>query len=146
MKLALVISLAMVLILAGCGGGSSASSSDVAGNWAATLTNSAGTTVYAFNTTLTQTSTNTAGGVTGTYAITNSSTCFEEFVSESGMLTIGSSANTLTLTIVGGQPGALSLDTLQMAGTVSGKTITGTWTLTGFGSCNGSGPLTMTKS
>lgn len=145
MKLALVVTLALVLILAGCGG-SSTPSNDVAGTWTATLTNSAGTTLFAFTTTLTQTSANTANGVTGSYSITNGATCFEEPVSENGELVTGT-ANTLALTIVGGSPGSLSvLDTLQLNGTVNGKTITGTWTLQGFSTCNGSGSFTMTRS
>lgn len=144
MKLTLWIALAMALILAACGSGSSTSNS-VAGTWTATLSNTAGTTVYVFNTALTQTSTDVVNGAGLTFT-TGGAPCFEELGSQTGQLTINGSANTFQLTISGAQPGASALNTLTLQGSVSGGKITGTWALQGFGGCSGSGNFTMTKS
>jgi hypothetical protein len=144
MKFTLWFALALALFLTACGSGST-NSNNVSGNWVATLTNTAGTAVYTINTSLSQSSTD---AVTGSFTFTAGGTpCFEEVGSETGQLTLGTTTNTLQLSIVGGQPGGLSLNTLTLNGTVSGSSISGTWTLAGFGSgCNGSGSFTMKKS
>jgi hypothetical protein len=43
------------------------------------------------------------------------------------------------------QSGSPSGNTLALAGTTSGNTISGTWTLTGSSGCTGNGTFTMTK-
>jgi hypothetical protein len=143
MKISLWIALATALILPGCGG--SSTSTDFSGNWAATLSNTASTTVYVFNAAFTQTSAD-AVTVAGLKFTTGGAPCFEELGSQTGQLTIGSTSTTLQLTILGAQPGASSLNTLTLEGTVSGSNVSGTWVLQGFGGCTGSGNFTMTKS
>jgi hypothetical protein len=144
MKLALCFALAMAMVLMACGGGSTTSSS-VAGSWAATLTNSSGTTVYAINTSLTQTSGTAISGTSITFT-TGGAPCFEELGTQSGQFVISGGTNSFALTITGAQPGAPSLNSLTLNGTLSGNKITGTWMLVGTGGCSGSGNFTMTKS
>jgi hypothetical protein len=139
----IVLALALTLTLAACGSGSS-TSNNLNGNWTATLSNTAGTTVYAFTTSLAQSST---GVVSGTFSFTTGAApCFEELGSETGQITVGSSTSSVQLILTGGQPGAISLNTLNLTGTLSGNTLSGSWILQGTIGCTGSGNFTMTKS
>jgi hypothetical protein len=138
----IAIVLAVGLVLAACGGSSSASDT-VTGNWTATLT---GTQDLTFTTSFTQ---NNGSTVTGTnLSFTTSTPCFTSGGSQTGSFVLSGNFNGnitggFQLTITSGTP---SGNTLVLQGTVNNNTITGTWTLTGLTSgCSGSGNFTLTK-
>lgn len=137
----MAIVLALGLVLAACGGGSSNSANTVAGNWTATLT---GTPTFSFTTSLAQ---NSGTVVTGTNLSFTSNSCFTSGGTQTGSFVLSGNFNgnitgTFQLTITSGTP---SGNTLVLQGTVNNNTITGTWTLTGTADCTGSGTFTMTK-
>ena len=138
----IAIVLAVGVILAACGGSSSASDT-VTGNWTATLT---GTQDLTFTTSFTQSNGST---VTGTnLSFTTSTPCFTSGGSQTGSFVLSGNFNgnitgAFQLTITSGTP---SGNTLVLQGTVNNNTIMGTWTLTGLTSgCSGSGNFTLTK-
>ena len=131
----------------GCGG--SSSSTNINGNWSASLTNSpTGPTIYAFTTTFTETS---GGGVSVTNFTFNSSngSCFAGSTTESGSFTLsgnfsGSVKGTFGMTITAQDTGGQ--DVLMLQGGVSGNnTITGTWSATGTSACVGQGTFTINR-
>ena len=133
------------LAMLGCG---SSSSTNINGNWSASLTNSpSGPTIYSFTTTFTEIS---GGGLSITnFTLTSNGSCFAGTTTESGSFTLsgnfsGSVKGTFGMTItsqdVGGQ------DVLTLQGGVSGNnTITGTWTATGTSACVGNGTFTINR-
>lgn len=134
------------LALGGCGGGNS-SGGTVNGNWTASLMGSGSSTpVFAFSTSLTQ-STGTTLSVTN-FTFTTASPCFVSGGTETGGFTLagnfsGNVTGALQMTVQSGNPGG---NTLTLQGSVNNNTITGTWVLSGVTSgCTGSGNFTMTK-
>ena len=141
----IAILVALGLILLACGGGSS-SSNTVTGNWTATLTNTDGTTAFAFTTSLSQSNGTMVTGANLTF--TTSTGCFTSAASQTGSFVLsgnlnGNLAGAFQLTITSATP---SGNTLTLQGTVNNNTVTGTWTLAGLiPGCTGSGNFTMTR-
>jgi hypothetical protein len=135
--------LALGVVLAGCGGGTSNSSlPTITGNWTATLTNTDMTPAFTFTTLLTQGSTTL---VTGGNLTFTSTACFTSGGTETGSFIVGANFNgnltgAFQLTIVSGTPPG---NTLTLKGTVNDNTIAGTWVLSG--GCRGAGTFTLTK-
>ncbi len=146
-SIGIMLLLALGLAMPGCG--SSSGSTNINGNWSASLTNSpTGPTIYAFTTTFTETS---GGGVSVTNFTFNSSngSCFAGPTTETGSFTLsgnfsGSVKGTFGMTITAQDAGGQDVLTLQ--GGVSGNnTITGTWSATGTSACVGQGTFTINR-
>lgn len=135
-KLAMVLIAAAVLTLAGCG--SNSRQGNINGHWTAVLSD----TNFSFATSLVV---NGDGTLSFTnFSFSSNSPCFVSGETESGSFAFtgdfnGNVTGTLTLKVVSGTPGG---NTLTLTGAVNGKSITGTWTVTGTG-CAGSGNFTM---
>ena len=138
--------LAIALLLAGCGSGSSNS---INGNWTAALTNSSNNSspILAFNVTLAA-----AGG--NNLSITNlkfttANGCFASGSTATGGFGLSGNMNGVTsggfqMNIQSAPPNGNNQLSLQ--GTVNNNTVTGNWTLTGTGSgCTGSGTFVMNR-
>jgi hypothetical protein len=145
-QLGMAMVLAVGLLLAACGGGSSRSAATVTGNWTATLTNTDSTPAFTFTTSLMQ---NSGTVVTGTnLSFTTNTPCFTSGGTQTGSFVLSGNFNgnitgAFQLTITSGTPAG---NTLTLQGSVNNNTITGTWTLTGVTSgCAGSGNFTMTR-
>ena len=144
MKKYAVASLAVLsLVLAGCG--SNNKSANINGNWSANLTNSNGTQVFSFSTSVTEMS----GGTLSfsNFSFSTNSSCFTSGNTESGTFGLAGDFNgnvngTFGMTVQSMNP---SGNLLTLNGTVNGNTISGTWTLTGSAGCSGNGNFTMTK-
>ena len=140
----LIALLLLGLSMTGCGSNSSGSG-NMNGSWAATLTNTDGSTAYAFTTTFTQGS---AGALTVTnFTFTSTGPCFATYpISETGSFGLsdnsGNVMGTFGMTITTLFPGATN-NVLTLQGTVNGPTISGMWTLTGVTGCTGNGTFTM---
>lgn len=132
------------LTLIGCG--SSSKPTNINGNWNATLTsNSTGSAVFAFGTSLKVNGDNSLS--ISNFSFTTDSPCFVSGETESGSFTLSGNFNgqvkgSFGLTVLSGSP---SGNTLTLAGTANGNTISGTWTLAGSSGCTGAGNFTMTK-
>jgi hypothetical protein len=135
--------LTVSLVLAGCG--SNSKSGTINGNWTASLTDTNGTQVFAFTTSVIE---NTDGTLSiSNFTFSTSSSCFVSGETESGTFALsgnfnGSVSGSFGMKVQSGTP---SGNVLNLTGTVNGNTITGTWTLTGGTGCSGSGNFTMTK-
>lgn len=152
--LATLAAIAILVLLAGCGGGSStANPNSTTGNWSVTLFNSNNVPVYAFTTKLNQqiatpSSTSPITGSNLNLTTTDpSKTCFNANSSaeQTGVYTVndtfnGLSVNSVQLTVVGA-PG-----TISMRGPFTTSSISGPWTLvtTGTG-CDVSGTFLMNR-
>jgi hypothetical protein len=145
-RFAIVVVLAFGLAAVGCGSGKSNGSGNINGNWTATLTDSNGTPVFGFGTSLTV---NNGGTLSITnFNFTTNSACFVSGDTESGSFALtgdfnGNVSGKFDFTINSGSPAG---NVLALSGTVNGGTITGTWTLTGGVGCTGNGAFTMNKS
>lgn len=144
-KICVIALLALGLTMAGCGSSSNNSSSgNINGTWSANLINTDGTTAFGFSTNFTQASGNS---VTVTNLTFNSpSPCFASTTTGTGTFGLGGNSNgtvtgTFGMTVTTMYPAMNNVLTLQ--GTVNGKTITGTWTLTGLSGCTGNGTFTI---
>jgi len=132
------------LTLIGCGS-SSSNSSNINGNWNATLVGSNNTTMFQFGTSFTA---NGDGSVTvSNFNFTSNSSCFANGATETGSFGVagdfnGNTNGTFGMTVQSTSP---SGNTLTLAGTDKGNTISGTWTLAGSTGCTGSGTFTMSK-
>jgi len=142
----IVLLISLGLILSGCGGGENSRGS-INGNWVATLTNSDGSTAFAFSTTFTQSA---SDGLNVTnFTFTTSSPCFVSGETQTGSFGVGGDFNgnitgVFGLTIRSGSPGG---NTLTLNGNVNNNKITGTWALTGISSgCTGGGNFTIVRS
>jgi hypothetical protein len=143
---AVVMLFAAALTLVGCGSNSSKNSGNINGNWTATLTDTGGAQVFRFATSLIVNNDGTLS--ISNFSFSTNSPCFVSGETESGGFALGGDFNgnvtgTFQLTVLSGAPGG---NTLVLSGTANGKTITGTWTLTGGTGCTGSGNFTMTQS
>jgi hypothetical protein len=138
----------LALGMVGCGS-SSSSSTNINGNWSASLTDSpSGPTVYAFNTTFTETS---GGGVSvSNFTFTSSNgSCFAGTTTETGTFSLGGNFNgtvtgTFGMTVTAQDTGGQDVLTLQ-GGVGPSNTITGTWSVTGSSACVGQGTFTINK-
>ncbi len=139
-KTNVIVLLLLALIMAGCGS-NTAGPGNINGNWSATLTDTNGSTVYAFTTTFTEAG---AGGLTVTnFTFTSTGPCFaSDPTSQTGTVgltdTNGNLTGTFGMNISTIFPGATN-NVLTLQGTVNGNTISGTWTLTGQTGCSGNG-------
>jgi hypothetical protein len=138
--------LGLTLVLSGCGNSSSTGSSNISGNWSATLTHTDGTPAFGFTTTFTQMSGNDVNVANLTF--TTSTPCFVSGETETASFILsgnfsGSVTGAFQLTIASGNP---SGDTLTLQGTVKNNSIVGKWTLVGLNSgCSGTGNFVVTK-
>jgi outer membrane lipopolysaccharide assembly protein LptE/RlpB len=146
-QLAMAAPLALMLVLAACGG-SNSSSNPVSGNWSATLTDQSGIMDFTFTTSLQQ----NGGNVSGTnLTITTGSPCFDSGASETGSFTFsgnmnGQTSGSFNLTIQSEANSPDGNNTMTLQGTLNNNTISGSWTLAGTGTgCFGSGNFTMTR-
>jgi hypothetical protein len=134
----------ITLALIGCGS-SSSNSSNIDGNWNATLISGGNQTVFTFGTSL---KVNGDGSLSvSNFSFTTNSPCFVSDETESGSFTLSGNFNGMVngkfgFTVQSGSPAG---NTLALSGTANGNTISGTWTLTGTGGCTGNGTFTMTK-
>ncbi len=139
-----VILLTLGMLLSACGGGGNGTG-NITGSWSATLNNQDGTpSVYAFTTSFTQ---NSSTSVTVfNFKFNSTSDCFDDATTtETSLFTLGGDFNgnvtgTLVLNITSDKNNKLNLQ-----GNINGKTISGTWSLTGSATCTGSGKFTMTE-
>jgi hypothetical protein len=145
-KLRVIGILALALAMAGCGSNSSTgSANNINGAWMASLTNTDGTTAFGFAANFTQAS---GSSVTVTnFTITSPSPCFPTTTTETGTFGLMGSSNgnvtgTFGMTVSTMFPAATN-NVLTLTGAVNGKTITGTWTLTGLTGCSGNGSFTI---
>ena len=141
-KSAVAMLLMGILTLVGCGSDNPA---NINGNWTATLTDNANSTMFAFSTFLVVNSDGTLNVTKFTFS--KNPSCFGSGETESGSFALtgnfnGKVTGKFQLAVLSVTP---SGNTLQLSGTANGNMITGTWSLTGVG-CSGSGTFTMTKS
>ena len=144
----LMVLITMALAMLDCGS-SSNSSTNINGNWSASLTNSpTGPTIYTFTTTFTEVS---GGGLSITnFTLTSANgSCFTGTTTETGSFTLGgnfsgSVKGTFGMTITSQDTGGQDVLTLQ-GGVASNNTITGNWSVTGTGACTGQGTFTITR-
>lgn len=144
MNLAVIALLALGLTLFGCST-SGSKASNVNGNWTASLTDTHGAQVLAFNTTITESSNSSL--TVSNFSFSTNSACFVSGETESGTFALsgnfnGNVAGKFGMNVVSGSPGG---NNLTLTGTVNGNTITGMWSLTGSPSCTGNGTFTMTR-
>ena len=144
MNLVVITLLVLSLTLFGCST-SGTKTSNVNGNWTASLTDTHGAQVLAFNTTITESSNNSLS--VSNFSFSTNSACFVSGETESGTFALsgnfnGNVAGKFGMNVVSGSPGG---NNLTLTGTVNGNTITGMWSLTGRPSCSGNGTFTMTR-
>ena len=144
----MIVLLALGIATVGCSSNNGSSSTNVNGNWSATLTDSQnGPPIYAFTTTLSEAS---GGAVSVTnFSFTSTGSCFVEGqTTETGSFTLsgdfsgnvkGMFGMTVNSTTSGGPQLALQ------GGVGPNNTITGTWSLSGSTACSGSGNFTFTR-
>jgi hypothetical protein len=146
-KICVMALLAFGLIMAGCGSSNSGNTSanNINGTWSASLMNSDGTSAFGFSANFAQASGNSVN-VTN-FTITSPSPCFPSTTAETGTFGLSGNSNgtvtgTFGMTVTTMYPGATN-NLLTLQGAVNGKTITGTWTLTGLSGCSGNGTFTI---
>jgi hypothetical protein len=145
-SIGIMVLLILGLAMLGCG---SSSSTNINGNWSASLQNSpSGPTIYSFSTTFTESS---GGGLSITNFTFNSSngSCFTGTTTETGSFTLsgnfsGSVKGTFGMTITAQDTGGQDVLTLQ-GGVAPNNTITGNWSVTGTSGCVGQGTFVMNK-
>ena len=145
MKLAAVALVGFALTLLGCGNSTSSKGGNVNGNWTASLTDTHGAQVLAFNTSIIESSGSTLS--ISNFSFSTNSACFVSGETESGTFALsgdfnGNVAGKFGMNVVSGSPGG---NNLTLSGTVNGNTISGTWSLSGSPSCTGNGTFTMTR-
>ena len=144
MKLAAVALVGFALTLLGCGN-SSSKGGNINGNWTASLTDTHGTQVLAFNTSIIESSSSTLS--ISNFSFSSNSACFVSGETESGTFALagnfsGNVAGKFGMNVASGSPGG---NHLTLSGTVNGNTISGTWSLTGSSGCTGNGTFMMTR-
>jgi hypothetical protein len=131
--------------LVGCG--SSSNPANINGNWNAALVDSSnGQTQWNFATSLVVNGDGTLS-VSNFQFSSSGESCFVDGETETGSFTLSGNFNgqvsgKFGLNVLSNSP---SDNTLALSGTVTGSTISGTWTLTGGTGCSGNGSFTMTK-
>lgn len=153
--LRLILGLALILALLGCGSGNQIRPVNLSGNWTATLQKVNGTTAFSFSASITEVGSTVLNVSNLTFNPATS--CFQSQTSASGIArfssggygyyTGGGGTTAMSLTIKG-LAAAGGTDTLTLQGTANASnSVSGTWTLTGVSAaCSGSGGFTMTKS
>jgi hypothetical protein len=142
--IAVTFLLGLGLVLVGCG--SDKNSANINGNWTAALTDNSGGQAFSFQTALV--ATGSSGTLTvNSFHFTTDSACFVSGESETGTFALsgdfnGNVSGQFGMSVLSGSPGG---NALTLTGTVSGGTISGTWTLAGSAGCSGSGKFKMTK-
>ncbi|HWO31216.1 MAG TPA: hypothetical protein VNO32_20670 [Candidatus Acidoferrum sp.] len=149
-SIGIIILLAVGIAMVGCSSSSNngSNSTNVNGNWSASLTSTpTGPTIYAFTTTLAETS---GGGLSiSNFTFTSAGSCFVSGeTSEAGTFTLSGNFNgnvtgTFGMTINSTNANNATL-TLQ-GGVGPNNTLTGIWTLTGSTACSGQGTFTFNK-
>jgi hypothetical protein len=135
------------LLMSACS--TSNSSSNINGNWKASLTNTDGSPAYAFSTTFTEAS-NGSVDITN-FSFTSAGSCFSgDTTSETGSFNLsgnfnGNVSGSFGMNISTAFPGAATQNVLALQGTVAGRSIGGTWTLTGASGCSGHGTFNISK-
>jgi hypothetical protein len=140
--------LALGLVMVGCGN-SASNSTNINGNWSASLTGtSGGATIYSFTTTFSEVS---GGGLSITnFTLTSNGPCFVSGeTTEAGNFTLsgnfsGNVMGTFGMTVTSQAAGEQNVLTLQ-GGVSSNNTITGTWSVTGTSACTGQGSFTINR-
>ena len=139
-QLAIVVLLVLGLILVGCGG--PGNPANINGVWNASLIDSSNTSFFTLGMSLIVNGDGTLS--ISNFKFTSASPCLVSAETESGSFTLSGNFNgNVTGSfgfLVSGNPGA----TLNLTGTATGNTISGTWTLKGSG-CSGNGTFIMTK-
>ena len=140
--------LALGLVMVGCGN-SGSNSTNINGNWSASLTGtSGGATIYSFTTTFTEVS---GGGLSITnFTLTSTGPCFVSGeTTEAGNFTLsgnfsGNVMGTFGMTVTSQATGELNVLTLQ-GGVGPNNTIMGTWSVTGTSARTGQGSFTINR-
>jgi hypothetical protein len=140
----MIVTLALVLTLVGCGSGGGSNTTTIDGNWSASLiSTSGGQPLFSFTTTLTETG---GSGLSITnFTITSNGSCFVSGqTTETGSFTLsgnfsGSVMGTFGMTVTGSQ----NVLTLQ-GGIGPNNTLTGNWSVTGS-TCSGEGTFIFTR-
>ena len=143
-----IVLLALAITMAGCSNNNGSSSTNVNGNWSATLTDSQSGAVYAFTTTLTEA---TGGSVVSisNFTFTSSGSCFVEGqTTQTGNFTLSGDFNgnvkgTFGMTVSSTTNSGTQL--VLQGGVGANNTITGTWSLTGSSGCSGNGNFVFTR-
>jgi len=143
-----IVLLALAITMAGCSNNNGSSSTNVNGNWSATLTDSQSGAVYAFTTTLTEA---TGGSVVSisNFTFTSSGSCFVEGqTTQTGNFTLSGDFNgnvkgTFGMTVSSTTNSGTQL--VLQGGVGANNTITGTWSLTGSSGCSGNGNFIFTR-
>jgi len=144
-KTAIIGALIFALTLTGCGGLNGMGNGNIDGYWTATLTDSDGLPVIAFQTQFTQGNGSILNVVN--FSFTNAGTCFaSQETTETGSFSFqgdfhGHVSGAFDMTI---QTTGADKIVLKLHGTVQDGKITGTWTLTGSVGCTGNGVFAMT--
>jgi hypothetical protein len=147
-SIGMTVLLTLGLAMLGCGSTSN-SSTNINGNWSASLADSpTGPTIYSFTTTFTETSGGGVGVTSFTLTSSNGS-CFTGPATETGSFTLGgnfsgSVTGTFGMTITAQDTGGQNVLTLQ-GGVGPNNTITGNWSVTGTTACVGQGTFTINK-
>jgi hypothetical protein len=143
-KALLACLLAIIVLIAGCGGGGSAEDNSINGVWTATLTPTAGSQIT-FTDTLALTTPTTVNGATVNLSATglsiSASGCLDASAAQIGAYMVDETTKTNTFQF------GMQSDTalLVMQGSMANGKITGTWTLGGTDECMGSGNFIMKK-
>ena len=143
-KLVTVALLGITLIFFGCGSNTSSNAS-INGTWSAAVSNSSSVNMFAFMTHLTVNADGSLGTTSFTLTLDNSPCSFPGST-ESGLFTLmgnfkGQVSGKFHYVVMST---GVEVNTLTLDGTVSGGTITGTWTASGAtANCAGKGTFTM---
>jgi hypothetical protein len=133
----------VAIVLTACGGGNSTTnSSQLSGNWSATLTDGKGSTIVGFNVTFTEGSSTVVGVANMTFTTTSS--CLAVIMSPpTAALGTG---NSFQMNILSGTTNLNGSNQMTLQGTPSSTTINGTWNLSGSGmGCTDNDVFTMFK-
>lgn len=146
--IAAIAPLLLGLIPVGCSS-SSSNSGDINGTWNASLMNTDGTQAFTFSTGFTQSS-NGALTITN-FSFNSAGSCFDSRqTTQTGSFGLSGNFNgnvtgTFGMKVSTAISGATTQNVLTLQGTVSGNTISGTWTITGESGCSGNGIFTINK-
>jgi len=142
--------LATGIAMVGCGSNNGSNSTNVNGNWSASLTNSQnGPPIYSFTTTLSEANGGGLSVTNFTFTSTSTGSCFVSGeTSETGTFTLSGNFNgnvtgTFGMTVTSTTNSSTQL-TLQ-GGVGPNNTVAGTWTLIGSSACSGQGNFTFTR-
>jgi hypothetical protein len=146
-RLVVVALLALELAISGCGSSTTNTAPTTAsGTWQAVLSGGTGeASALSFVTTFTVNSDGSLNVHTVEFITGGPTSCFVSAASATGSLNVTTNADNvvtgpLSFTVQSGTPAG---NTLTLAGTENGPTITGNWTLTGGTGCTGSGEFIM---